>query len=84
MIRLAYLILILLFSLPVLAGPHDAANHVREWRMENEQLIIDRFAELLRIPNVASDTANIRRNAIHISDMLQGSGYGSQLAGTRR
>ena len=61
------------------AGPHDAATHVREWRVANEQLLLDRFSELLSIPNVASDTVNIRRNAEHIMGMLEQAGMRTEL-----
>jgi acetylornithine deacetylase/succinyl-diaminopimelate desuccinylase-like protein len=69
----------LLFSLSAIAGPHDAARHARDWRMDNEQLIVDRFSELLRIPNVASDSVNIRRNAVHISGMLEEAGMAASI-----
>jgi acetylornithine deacetylase/succinyl-diaminopimelate desuccinylase-like protein len=56
------------------AGSHETAEQVREWRLAHEQVIIERFAQLLSIPNVASDTAGIRRNARHISAMLEQAG----------
>ena len=40
--------------------PKEAA---RQWRVAHEQQILREFDELLSIPNVASDTNNIRRNA---------------------
>jgi acetylornithine deacetylase/succinyl-diaminopimelate desuccinylase-like protein len=64
---------------PVHAGPVEVANLVRDWRLANEQQIVDRFAGLLSIPNVASDTANIRRNADHIEGMLQQAGMDVRL-----
>lgn len=74
MSRLILCPFLVLFSLSVSAGPHDAASHVRDWRMQNEQLIVDRFSTLLRIPNVANDAVNIRRNAEHIRGMLETAG----------
>lgn len=62
-----------------LAGPADVADTVREWRENNEQAIVDRFATLLSIPNVARDTANIRRNAELIRDMLSAAGLDAEL-----
>ena len=67
------LLLVSIFS-SVHAGPHDGANPVREWRLQNESLIVDRFVELLSIPNVAADKANIRKNARHIAAMLEEAG----------
>lgn len=60
---------------PVSGDPAAVAEVARTWRQANEQQIIDGFAELLSIPNVASDTANIRRNAEHIAGLLQPRGF---------
>ena len=60
----------LLFSFTLIANAQSVAEQVNDWRQDNEQAIVDQFAELLSIPNVASDTANIRRNAAYISNML--------------
>jgi len=56
------------------ADPAAVSGQLRDWRKANEQQIIDRFTELLEIPNVAADTANIRRNATHIKGMLEQAG----------
>lgn len=77
--RKIILISSLLSCFSVFAGPVEVAGQVRDWRIENEQLIVGRFAELLRIPNVASDVANIRRNAEHISGMLSLAGMQAEL-----
>ncbi|MGH8496817.1 MAG: M20/M25/M40 family metallo-hydrolase [Gammaproteobacteria bacterium] len=54
----------------------DAAQaHVREHQRE----ILREFIELLAIPNVASDTANIGRNARHIVGMLEDRGIDARL-----
>ena len=53
------------------ADPAAVADQVRDWRRTHEQQIIDRFAGLLSIPNVATDLENIRKNAVVISGMLQ-------------
>lgn len=52
---------------------------VSEWRQSHEQQIVDRFAGLLSIPNVASDKANIDRNAHHIGQMLEDAGMRVEL-----
>ncbi len=77
--RLFFFLLVTVFSLPAVAGPGDVASQVRDWRMANEQIIVDRFVELLRIPNVASDDENIRRNAKHIMEMLEMAGMDTNL-----
>jgi acetylornithine deacetylase/succinyl-diaminopimelate desuccinylase-like protein len=46
------------------AEPADALqSRVRSWRASHEVEILRELAQLLMIPNVASDTGNIRRNA---------------------
>ena len=47
------------------ADPPEAslAARVRSWRAAHEVEILRELAELVSIPNVASDTSNIRRNA---------------------
>jgi acetylornithine deacetylase/succinyl-diaminopimelate desuccinylase-like protein len=57
----------------------DAASVARDWRQAHEQEIIDGFVELLAIPNVASDTVNIRKNAEHIAGLLEPRGFAAQL-----
>jgi len=46
------------------------ANDVREYRQKNEAKIVRELVDFLAIPNVATDDANIRRNAQHILAML--------------
>ena len=53
------------------AGADQVTDQVNQWRQSNEQQIIDEFAGLLSIPNVAADEPNIRRNADHISKLLE-------------
>jgi len=52
------------------AGPAE----VRAWRGAHEQQIVDEFLRLLAIPNLASDTPNIEKNAEAIAAMLQARG----------
>lgn len=59
----------------VLANPVNMAQQARDWRQAHEQEIIDEFSDFLAIPNVASDATNIRRNAEHISSLLQPRGF---------
>jgi len=76
-----------ILALPLLMGvtasawgdPSDAANQARAWRQAQEQKIIQDFVELLSLPNVASDSPNIRRNAQHISQLLQARQFEVQL-----
>ena len=61
------------------ADPVSVADQARKWRMAHEQEIVDGFIELLSIPNVASDTVNIRRNANYISALFEPRGFGVRL-----
>lgn len=70
---------LLLAALTPLASSDQVTDQVNQWRLSNEQQIIDRFAGLLRIPNVASDEANIRKNADYISDLLSDAGLNVRL-----
>jgi acetylornithine deacetylase/succinyl-diaminopimelate desuccinylase-like protein len=67
------------FQSPAQADPAAVAEQARQWRQAHEQEIIDGFAALLSIPNVASDTVNIRRNSSHISGLLEARGFAVRL-----
>ena len=54
-------------------------DDVRAWRSVNEQAIVDDFVALLSIPNVASDTVNIRRNADHLVSQFEARGFDTKL-----
>ena len=50
---------------------NPAITKVRNWRQQNEQTIIREFVSFLSIPDLASDSANIFRNAAFIEKMMQ-------------
>jgi len=52
-----------------------ARSAARGYREHNEAAIVGEFAALLAIPNLASDSANIRRNADHLVQMLEHRGF---------
>lgn len=52
---------------------------VRRYHQTNQRAILDEYLELLKIPNVASDTPNIRRNAESIGRMLERRGVKTQM-----
>jgi acetylornithine deacetylase/succinyl-diaminopimelate desuccinylase-like protein len=56
-------------------SPEAVRNLVREYRRTNEARIVRDYAKLLSLPNVASDTANIRANASYIMDQLEQRGF---------
>jgi acetylornithine deacetylase/succinyl-diaminopimelate desuccinylase-like protein len=54
-------------------------QQVRAWREANETRVIDELRAFLSIPNFASDTANIQRNATKLVEMLEARGFQTQL-----
>ncbi len=68
-----------LLASQAMADEFDAASIAREWRQGHEQEIVDGFVQLLSIPNVASDTVNIRRNAEYIVGLLEPRGFSARL-----
>lgn len=70
--------LLLLTLLPVSLFA-QTQEKVREYRRANEHQILKEFTTLLAIPNVASDTQNIRRNATLIVEMMKQRGLNPRL-----
>ena len=54
-------------------------EQVHKYRLAHENGIVAEFARLLSIPNLASDTPNIERNAQAIATMLKNRGVGVEL-----
>src|ERR1700686_297590 len=50
-------------SLPAPIASAQVVQEVRDYRTDHEDRIVRELAEFLAIPNVASDTPNIQRNA---------------------
>ena len=74
--RKFFLLLILFYSINLYSGtPGKTTDYVRE----HEQVILKDYVELLSIPNEASDTQNIRRNADWIMNAMQKRGLSPQL-----
>jgi len=75
--RLRSLLLLAFLPLPLFAQPTQ--DRVREYRRSNEHQILKEFLTLLSIPNVASDTQNIRKNAALIVEMMKQRGLNPRL-----
>src|SRR6516225_9711307 len=54
-------------------------EEVRAYRTGNEDRIVRELREFLSIPNVASDTANIQKNAERLKEMLEARGVETHL-----
>jgi acetylornithine deacetylase/succinyl-diaminopimelate desuccinylase-like protein len=57
----------------------EVRDEVRKYRVAHENEIVGEFVKLLSIPNLASDTPNIERNAQTIAKMLESRGVSVQL-----
>ena len=71
--------ILLLVLLPLTLSAQTTQEKVREFRRANEQQILKEFTTLLSIPNVASDTENIRKNAALIIEMMKQRGLNPRL-----
>ena len=60
-------------------SPATIVQQVRAYRLQNENRILRELTELLAIPNVASDTDNIQKNAAHLVEMLEARGIETHL-----
>ena len=77
--RTLLLATLLLFNVSALADPAAVAKQTRAWRVNHEREILTEFAELLAIPNLASDAPNIQRNAEAIRTMCEKRGLAAKL-----
>lgn len=68
-----------LFALAAPAQENPAAQAARQWRAAHEQQIVSEFIDLLSLPNLARDTAAIRKNADAVSAILQRRGVKTRL-----
>ncbi len=57
----------------------DVREPVRAWRKSHEQAIVSEFVALLSIPNVATNVADVDRNADYIQGRLRERGFTTQL-----
>ncbi|CAN5712342.1 M20/M25/M40 family metallo-hydrolase [soil metagenome] len=65
-----------------LAAQSSWVPKVRAWITANEQPVMRELLDLLAIPNVAADRANIRRNAEHLRGLFQKRGFTAELLET--
>ena len=71
--------LLFLTLLPFSTFAQTTQEKVRDYRKANEREILKEFTTLLSIPNVASDTQNIRQNAAVIMEMMKQRGLNPRL-----
>ncbi|MBW3571917.1 MAG: M20/M25/M40 family metallo-hydrolase [Gemmatimonadetes bacterium] len=74
------LALAMAFHSVVLTPPLQAQTpKVREWRRANEHALLREYVDFLALPNVARDEADIRRNAVHLMEMMRRRGLSPRL-----
>jgi acetylornithine deacetylase/succinyl-diaminopimelate desuccinylase-like protein len=74
--------LIILFSASLVSAQqllNPTRAQIRAYRQANEHKIVGELIELLSIPNLASDSINIRKNASKLVTMLEQRGVKTQL-----
>ncbi len=78
------LILLITLAFPAqVRGESDLLKKIRDYRKIHEHEILREFMELLSIPNVSSDSENIRRNAECIKAMMERRGIKTRILETR-
>ncbi len=60
-----------ILSFALVGGAQTPKEAADQWRAAHEQQILQEFTALLSIPNVASDSTNIQRNADVLTALLQ-------------
>lgn len=70
MTRTALFLVFCIYSLTSIAQSKETLI-IRKYVQSNQKTIIDEYLSFLAIPNVASDSANIRKNAGFIMDMMK-------------
>src|SRR5713226_8265700 len=61
------------------AQQNPAAAAARNWREAHERAILAEFMDLLAMPNLARDEANIRKNAAAVVSLFEKRGVKTQL-----
>lgn len=77
--KAALIAMLALINASAWAGPAEIAKQARTWRANHEREILAEFAELLAIPNLATDTPNIERNAEAIRVLCEKRGLAVKL-----
>lgn len=68
-------LIVALFTVTLTAAPSPEVLRVREWRAKNEGAILTELIQLLALPNVAANRADIARNADLLTSMFERRGF---------
>ena len=77
--RTAAVACIVALSLSSVSIAQESSSKARAYRQTHESQIIAELSDLISMPNVASDTPNIRRNAAKLIEMMSSRGIQSRL-----
>ena len=77
--RLLLFVVLTLVTCVCVFGQTSVTTAVREYRTKDEHRLLRDFVGMLSMPNVASDTSNIRRNADYIVAQMQKRGLKPRL-----
>jgi acetylornithine deacetylase/succinyl-diaminopimelate desuccinylase-like protein len=80
--RLGFAAVVVLLLASGLFSQNPSAQAARVWRQAHEHAIVQEFVELVRIPNLAADPANLRKNAAAVQQMLEKRGVRTRLLET--
>jgi acetylornithine deacetylase/succinyl-diaminopimelate desuccinylase-like protein len=64
-------------------APADVVGSVRSWRVQHEKSILRELFDFLAIPNVASDSVNIKRNAEALTRMVERRRFAPEIIATK-
>jgi acetylornithine deacetylase/succinyl-diaminopimelate desuccinylase-like protein len=67
--------LVIVLAVTVSAAPSPEVLRVREWRGQNEGRILGELMQLLALPNVAANRADIAKNADLLTSMFERRGF---------
>ena len=72
----AICVVALCLSASVAAAPNPDVLRVREWRAKNERQIVAELIQLVSLPNIAANKADIVKNADLLTSMFERRGFG--------
>lgn len=82
MIQLPKILVVSILLLTYAQQPPAWVPKVRAWIDANQRAVVGELLDLLEIPNVAADRANVRRNAERLREMFQKRGFSAELLET--
>jgi acetylornithine deacetylase/succinyl-diaminopimelate desuccinylase-like protein len=73
--RLVPAVVLVVLSTALIAAPSADVLRVREWRTRNERQILGELMQLVAVPNLAANRADIARNADLLTSMFEKRGF---------